>query len=297
MRSRFSRVMFWVANLACAFGIAGGIMAFSPPQNLPNVLGAWDGFYLAADGATGPFSFDVTLQDFRRLEGNGLLPFLENDGLPYQFNATLARLDFIVGTGETQTGQSFPSTGKKEIVVDFHAGLETYTGLGGEAGVMTPQYHFVPPQGAASRISALLLHPFPGIATPDISGNGLGTFASLADPTIPGDVPDPTFKGIGQLQISPRSARGSFSGRVDFFLEQSQAPVISWPLLATASDDGRLIMVSQGAAGKIIYDGNFVPAPDAESQDFVWGFFRLQFNDGQSFFGAINFNLSRGSIN
>jgi len=286
MRRRFFHVMFWVGNLACALAMAGAMMASSLSQNLPDVQGAWDGFYLAADGATGPFSFDVTRQDFRRLEGNGLLPFVENDGLPYQFNATMPSPDFITGTGVTPAGR-----------LNFHAGLETYTGLGGDAGVMTPKYHFVPPQGAASRISALMLHPFPGVATPDISGDGRGSFVSLPDPNIPGDVPDPTFTGIGLVQISPRNARGSFAGSVEFFREPGQPPVFSWPLLATASDNRRVIMISQGATGRIIYDGVVIPPQASESNTFVGGFFRLQFFDGQSFFGAYNFNLSRDVIN
>ena len=41
----------------------------------------------------------------------------------------------------------------------------------------------------------------------------------------------------------------------------------------------------------IVYDGVVLPAPDAESQTFVGGFFRLLFNDGRSLYGAYNFNV------
>jgi len=282
MGRRFFHVKFWVGNLTCALTMASAMMAFGPSQNPPNMEGVWDGFYLATDGATGRVESDVTRQDFRRLAGRGTLFDLQNGDVSYRFDATMARADFVNGTGEAAAGR-----------LNFQADLETYAGRGGDAGVMFPQYHFVPSPGDSGRVGAILLHPFPGAVTPDISGSGRGTFASLPDPNIPGDVADPNFKGVGLLQISPRSARGSFAGRVEFFVDKNKSPVISWPLLATASADGRVIMVSQGAAGKITYDGNLIPAKDEKSPDFVWGVFRLQFHDGQSLFGAINFNLAR----
>src|SRR5205823_6102828 len=148
-------------------------------------------------------------------------------------------------------------------------------------------------RGGASRISALLLHPFPGFATPDIAGTGEGSFVSLPDPTIPGDLPDPTFMGVGRVQISSFDAdRKSFAGHVQFFLDPSQPPVFSWPLLATASDNRRVIMISQGKTGRILYDGVVLPAPDAESKAFVGGFFRLFLNDVVQY-SAFNFSLIR----
>ena len=285
MSRRYFRVTFWVGILTCALPMAGITIALSPPGSVPDVLGVWDGFYHTDDGATGTVGSDVTQVLHPRLEGEGTLFGLENGDLSYDLRATMTRPDFITGTGTTSKGK-----------LVFHADLQSFAGRGGDAGVKSAKYKLVPSRGGASPISALLLHPFPGAAAPDISGNGLGSFVSLPDPTIPGDVPDPNFKGVGKVRISPRNARGSFAGRVEFFIEPSPSPVISWPLLGTTSDDGRIIMISQGAAGKITYDGVVVPPSSSEQQTFVGGFFRLRFFDGGSLFGAINFNLSRDVI-
>jgi hypothetical protein len=95
------------------------------------------------------------------------------------------------------------------------------------------------------------------------------------------------------VQISPRSARGAFAGRLEFSRVPGQTPIFSWPLLATASDNGRVIMIAQGATGRAIYDGNVIPPPTPESKTFIGGFFKLQFIDGQSVFGAHNFSITR----
>jgi hypothetical protein len=264
--------MFWFGVLAGALLLAGTIRA-SNPSRLPDLLGVWDGFYLADDGATGPIRTNVTLQESRRLKGDGELFDLDGSDVPYRFAETLARPDFLIGTGVTATGQ-----------LVFHAGLATYAGRGGDAGVMAPEYQFLPARGGASGASALLLHPFPGVQTPDLSGSGQGSFVSL---------PDQTFKGIGKVAISARNTRGSFAGRVEFFHDPTQSPIFSWPLLATASNDRRVVMISQGKTGRILYDGVVVPAQDATSKTFIGGFFRLIFTEGGTTFGAFNFNLTQ----
>src|SRR5262249_52307219 len=184
---------FWVGILASVLLLTGTLRA-SSHSGLPDVLGIWDGFFLAAGGVTGGVQSDVTQQDFKRLEGDGELLGLENPFL-YNFRATLARPDFLTGTGVTSTGR-----------LVFQADLATFPGLGGDAGVMAPEYHFVPSRGGASRVSALLLRPFPGAAGPDITGSYEGPFVSLPDP-VTGAPADPTFRGIGRMQFSPRSAR------------------------------------------------------------------------------------------
>jgi hypothetical protein len=270
---------FWVGILACALLLPGTTRAARPFRLLPNVQGIWDGFFIAADGETGPVRSDITEQRFQRIAGNGLIDRVGGD-VAYRFRATLARPDFLTGTGVTRTGR-----------LVFQADLATFAGLGGDAGVMTPEYHFVPSRRGKSRISALLLHPFPGIAPPDIAGSYEGPFISLPDP-ITGDFPDPTFRGTGRMQISPRNARGSFAGSVRFFHDSGSDPFISWPFLATTSDNGRVIWISQGAAGRIVYDGVVIPAPD-KSVSRIDGFFRLIFNDGRSLFNAYNCSISR----
>jgi hypothetical protein len=267
---------FWVGSLASALLLllAGTMRASGPPHHLPDVQGVWDGFFLAADGATGRVRSDITEQHFRRLAGDGVLLDLQGGDLAYRFRATLARPDFLTGTGVTPTGR-----------LVFQAELGPFAGLGGDA-VMAPEYHFVPARGGAGRISALLLHPFPAVDAPDIAGSYEGPFVSLPDP-ITGAPADPTFRGIGRMPIAPRNARGSFAGRVNLFLDSEPDPLISWPFLATTSDDGRVIWISQGVTGRIIYEGVVVPAPD-QTVARLDGVFRLLFNDGRSLFNAYN---------
>src|SRR5262249_5314495 len=197
-------------------GGGGTMRGCGPCGGLADVQGRWDGFFLAADGTLGGVQSDITQQHFRRLAGDGVLFDLETGELfnAYNFNATLARPDFLTGTGVTRTGR-----------LVFQAGLETHAprpprvpfpaspeSRAGDAPVMYPESHFVASRGGASRISALLLHPFFGVAPPDIAGSYKGPFVSLSDP-ITGDPPDPSFTGIGMMQIS-RNDRGSFDGLV-----------------------------------------------------------------------------------
>jgi hypothetical protein len=242
--------------------------------------GIWDGFFLADDGTTGEVRSDVTKQDHQRLAGDVLIELDDGDS-PYRFGATLERPDFLVGTGVNSTGR-----------LVFQADVATFAGRGGDAGVLTPEYQLVPPRGSVSRISGLLLHPFPGVHTPNIAGSGQGLFVSLPDPTIPGAVADPTFNGVGTVDITPRNDRDSFAGQVKFFLDPSEPPILSWPLRATSSRNGRVIMISQGKTGRILYDGVVIPAKAARSKTFIGGFYRLVFNNGGPQFGAFNFSLS-----
>ena len=285
MRRRIFCGTFWVGILACTLPMAGAMCALSPPGGAANIEGAWDGFYLTGDGVTGTVDSNLTHLRLPRLASEGTLFGMENGDLSYYLGATMARSDFITGTGTTSNGR-----------LTFQADLENYNGLGGDAGVMSAKYHLVPSRGRVNTVKALLLHPFPGAAAPAVSGSGSGPFVSLPDPNIPGDVPDPSFTGVGQVQISPINDRGLFAGRVEFRRAPNEPPVLSWPLLATASDNGRLIMVSQGTKGRIVYDGVVVPPSTPGQQTFVGGFFRLRFFDGGSLYGAINFNLSRDVI-
>jgi hypothetical protein len=268
---------FWVGILASVLLLAGTMRA-SSRSGLPDMVGIWDGFFLAAGGVTGGVQSDITQQDFKRLEGDGELLGLDNP-LLYSFRAKLARPDFLTGKGVTSTGR-----------LVFQAGLATFAGLGGDAGVMAPEYRFVPSRGDASRVSALLLHPFPGVAGPDITGTFEGPFVSLPDP-VTGAPADPTFRGIGRMQFSPRIARGSFGGRVELFLQPDQPPVISWPILATTSEDRRVVWIAQGKSGRIVYEAVVVPAPNAESKTTIDGVGRLLFNDGRTLFNAFNVSL------
>jgi hypothetical protein len=276
--------MFWVGCLVCALLLLAGTMRASGPSNRPpDVRGLWDGFFLADDGTTGRVNSVITQQDFRRLAGDGVLLGLEGSGQfnAYNFSATVVPPDFLTGTGVARTGR-----------LVFQAGLATYPGLGGDAGVMAPEYHFVPSRSGASRVSALLLHSFPAVDPPDIAGTGEGPFISVPDP-ITGAPADPSFMGFGRLQIDERNDHGYFAGRVVVFLGSNPDPFLSWPFLATASDDRRVLGISQGRFGRIIYNGAIVPAPDTQSSFSMDGTFRLLLNDGRSLFNAINVNFAR----
>ena len=283
MSYRIVPATFWVSALVIVISLLlpGSMSGSGPIHRLSDFEGSWDGFYLASDGGTGPVTSDITEQKSRRLAGEGVLFDLADGDVAYQFRATLSRPDLLNGTGETSKGR-----------LTFKGDLATFAGLGGDAGVMASEYRFIPSHGGASRISSLLLHPFPGLNSPDISGTAEGRFVSLPDP-ITGDLPDPSFMGTGRMQISPRNNRNSFAGNVQLFLDPDEPATISWPFLATTSDDRRVIWISQGRGGRIIYDGVVIPAPDAESNTFMGGFFTLLLNDGRSFYNAYNFSIRR----
>jgi len=281
---------FWVGILACALMmmLLAGTMRASSPPSLPYVKGNWDGFFLAADGATGGVSSEISEQDYRRLAGHGVLG-LESGDVAYRFRATLARPDLLTGRGVT-----VPRTGS----LVFQAGLETYapeppvvafqTSLEpreGDATVMDSEFLFVPLRGRKSRFNTLLLHPFRDDATPNIAGNYNGPFLSLRDP-ITGAPADPKFMGFGTMEIL-RNDRGYFGGHVDLFLDSNPDPFISWPFLATTSDRGRVIWISQQKGGRIIYDGVVIPAPD-KTVARLDGIFRLLLNDGRTLYNAYN---------
>jgi hypothetical protein len=276
MIRRFVPGAFWVGTLACALLLLAGTMrAANPSPSLPNVQGVWDGLFLADDGTTGLVQSDITAQDFRRLTGNGVLLDLEGNARfnAWNFNATLAGPQFLTGTGVARPGR-----------VEFQADLGPFAGLGGDA-VMAPEYHFVPSQ---NRVSALLLHPASGGATPDIADSYAGRFASLPDP-ITGAPADPTFMGAVTMQISPRTSRGYFTGRVELFLDANEAPFLSWPFLVTTRGDRRVIGISQGKFGRFIYDGALIPVEDASPR--LDGFVRLLLNDGRSLFNTYNLTV------
>jgi hypothetical protein len=202
------------------------------------------------------------------------------------------RADFIAGTGVTQTGRLVFQAGLESYapqppVVAFQTSLEPRAGDG---AVMYPEFHFVPSHGGASRASALLLNPFITIDAPDIAGSYEGPFLSLADP-VTGAPADPTFRGIGRMPILPRNARGTYAGQVQLYFDPNSDPFISWPFLATASDDGRVIWVAQGKAGRIIYDGVVVPAPDM-TVERLDGIFRLFLNEGRTLYNSYNCPIS-----
>lgn len=261
---------FW-AGIFCSVLLANTLIASKPP--VPRLVGTWDGFFQPADsaGTFGLVRSNITQQKNRRLAGNGML--LSLDGVPltrYNFNATLASDDSLSGNGRTPAGR-----------LVFNAGLETFAGRLGSAGVLHPEILFVPARGNPGRLSELLLHPFPDTHGPDISGMGMGTFQSQNDPNLRGDI---------ALEIFARE-RGTFPGHVDFTpTTGSQAP-FSWRFLGTTSDNGRLVFIAEGKTGKLVADGVVVPQGVSGSPVFIGGFYRLLLNNGQPDFGAYNFNL------
>ena len=136
---------FWVGVLSCSLLFMAGVGKASPPTGrVPQLQGAWDGFFIAADDTVGGVQTDVAQQDFRRLAGSGMLFDLESGAgfNAWNFGATVTGANFLTGTGVTPTGH-----------LVFQADLGPFAGLGGNA-VMAPEYHFVPSHGGQYRISA-----------------------------------------------------------------------------------------------------------------------------------------------
>jgi hypothetical protein len=106
----------------------------------------------------------------------------------------MARPDFIQGNGATSTGR-----------LNFHAELKRFSAPEGEPDANAVRYQFVPPKGRTRRVDSLLLRSFTGVAVPDTSASRGGPFVSLPDPNLQAIVPDPSFIGVGQAQISART--------------------------------------------------------------------------------------------
>jgi hypothetical protein len=265
---------FWVGILLnVVLLLADRVWASKPSDRVSNLVGAWDGFFQEADsGALGLVRSDITGQVHRRIVGDGVLLDLEGRVLtPYDLSATVAGDDFITGSGKTPTGR-----------VVYQAGLETFAGVAGDAGVQHAQYHFVPVRGRAKGVGATLLHPFPDADAPDISGMGAGTFKSQFDPN---------FAGKLFVEILPLD-RGSFPGHVDFIPESVGQPSLSWRLRATTSGADRFVMIAQGKTGKLVADGVALPPQGGDGTSiFIGGFYRLLLLDGRTDFGAYNFNV------
>jgi hypothetical protein len=292
MNRRIVPGMFCVGILLCVvLLLADGASASRPADLVPNLVGTLDGFFQDAvqGGTPGLVRSDVTRQVNRRIEGSGMLLDLDSRVLFNTinfFNATVARADFVTGTGVTPTGR-----------LVFQAALETYTpqpsvafqtlletGLESDAGnaaVMYPEFRFVPSRGAENRLSAVLLHPFPDDDPPDLTGSWMGSFRSASDPTFLGDL---------TVEIGPRY-RGTFPGLLGF--RPRSADPFQWSFLATASGEGRVIMIAQGKTGRILYDGVVIPAGGDSKPNFVGGFYRLSSIEGRFDFGAINFSASQ----
>jgi len=276
MRRRIVSFTFWAGAFLCvALPFAVGVRGLWASDPVPNVVGVWDGFYQeeGSGAAPGLVRSEITQQDRRRIAGNGLL--LDPEGrVPfnaYNYTATVTGNDFITGTGRAATGQ--------QLV--FQADLETFAGVKGDAGVLYPQFHFVPARGQPSRVGSTLLRPFPDANGPDIAGIGVGIIRS--------DI-DPSFRGGLAVQISPRD-RGAFPGQIVFMPESDMHP--TWQLRATTSDAGHFVMIAQGRTGKLVANGAAFPAEGGGSSTSVWGLYRLLRTDGQLDFGSYNFNIAR----
>jgi hypothetical protein len=274
MSRRIVPGLFWVGMVLCSVLTATRVWAQWPPDRVPDLRGHWDGFFLAADngGGVGLVRSDITGQLRREIEGEGWLglegqPPLES----YIFGATAAADDVIAGTGPSTTGR---------VVV--RGGLQTFAGVQGVAGIWDPDLLFVPAQGRAVRIGSTLLHPFPDDNAPDLGGYAAqGPFQGQTDPTV---------RGTGVMMFRSLE-RGSFPGRFAFTPTNPnlQAP-FSWPVRATTSADGKLIMVGQGKTGKMSYDGAIISRAGSPSE--IWGIARLSLVDGRVLYNAWNATLT-----
>jgi hypothetical protein len=273
--------MFWAGILASGLllVLTATRSAKGVSHTPPNLRGVWDGFYVTDDGTRGSVESAIREQRSRRFAGNGQLLDLATGDLPYRFLGTVTAGDFVNGTGRIRGGH-----------LVFHGGLATFAGLGGDAGVMSlsNQFHSHSSHG---QVDTLLLHPFPGTASPDITGNAVGTFRSITDPNT-GDPPDPSFAGIARVTISSRSNRGTFTGHMDLSHGPNDPPFLSWPFLSTTSLDHQTIWVSQGATGNGVYQGAVLTGPDANTSTEIWGIFKLNFNDGRILYNTYNISFA-----
>lgn len=259
--------------LGVALPLAARLRASGAPGRVPDVRGAWDGFFQPINDpdAQGLVRSVIYQQSNRRIQGDAVWLDLEGRSLfnAYNFSATVARDDFITGTGRTLDGR-----------LVFQASLETFEGREGDAGVIDSQILLVPVRGRQDRVDSILLRPFPpSLGAPDVAGDGEGTFHSVLDPT---------FGGRLSLGISPLD-RGSFPGSLALLPEVGLGH--SFQLLATTSGDRRFLMIAQGASGRIIADGVASPPRDGvASIDAVYRL--LGANERHADFGAMNFSIA-----
>jgi hypothetical protein len=232
------------------------------------------------DGTRGSVESTIREQRSRRFAGNGVLLDLPTGDLPYQFLGTVSASDVVNGTGRIRGGH-----------LVFHGGLATFSGVGGDAGVMSLNNQFQS-HGSHGQVNTLLLHPFPGTASPDITGDAVGTFRSITDPNT-GNPPDPNFAGIAKVTISSRSDRGTFAGHMELSLGPNDPPFLRWPFLSTTSLDRQTIWVSQGATGNGVYQGAVLTGPNANTSTEIWGIFKLNFNDGRIVYNTYNISFAR----
>jgi hypothetical protein len=265
---------FGVGMMLCSLLIATKLWASGPPNEVPDLRGHWDGFFLADDNGSvvGLVLSDITDQLHRRIAGEGLLGL---QGQPpfesYDFQATVAADDQIAGTGSSTTGH---------VVV--RGDLQTFAGVQGVAGIWNPDLAVVPPQGRPIPLSATLLHPFPDTNAPDLGGYvAQGPFRSQTDPT---------FSGTGVMTFGSLE-RGSFPGGFAFTPTNPnpQSP-FSWPTRATTSADGKLIMIGQGKTGRMSYNGSIIMRGGSPSA--IWGIARLSLGDGRILYNTWNATLT-----
>ncbi|WP_165075566.1 hypothetical protein [Paludisphaera rhizosphaerae] len=281
MIRQFVPRMFWVGILA--LGLLLVLTAARSAKGVshapPHLHGVWDGFYVADDGARGSVESAIREQNPRRFAGNGLLIDLPTGNLAYEFLGTVTD-DFIQGTGRFRGGS-----------LAFHGGLTTFAGQGGDAGVMSLNNQFQS-RGWQSQVNTLLLHPFPGMASPSITGDAVGTFRNVTDPDT-GNPTDPSFVGIARVTISSRSSRGTFAGHMELSHGPNDPPFLSWPFLSTTSLDRQTIWVSQGATGNGVYHGEVLTGPHSTKSTAIWGIFQLNFLDGRTVFSTYNISFAR----
>jgi hypothetical protein len=266
---------FWGAVLALAVLLgAGGVRAARPVYRVPDLRGTWDGFFLgpAVAPTLGLIRADVTAQAQRRVAGRAALLEAGTGALFNGHNwillATLPRDDALHGTGRYAAG-----------TLTFGASLSWFPGVASAAGIQQAEYLVTPARGRPMRFDGLLLRPFHDRRAPDIAGRGVGRLRSEFDATFRGDL---------LVEFEPRQ-RGAYPGRFTFQPESDEEGGFTWPLRATTSANGRLVMIAQGKTGRAIYDGVVIPRADGT---FFGGVYRLLFNDGRSNYGAYNFNLT-----
>jgi hypothetical protein len=273
---------FTAMFLGVVLPLAPQVVALGSTDKVPNVAGAYDGFFqVGGTGAIGLVHSVIDQQIHRRFQGFVLFATAENS-LRFNainFAATVTEAEFLTGNGKALSGPTVLS-GRAVL----KGGLLSSDGVEGPAVVLEPTFRFVPRRGIPVDVSTLLLHPFPDAESPNLAGFGVGTFRSRAHFQIGGTV---------NMVLEKRAPGGSFPGTLRLMIP-GQDQDFPFQLLATSSENQKFMMIAQGGAGRLAAEGVIIPPTEQFPTPSVNALYRLIPFEGRVDFGAINFSLGPG---
>jgi hypothetical protein len=256
--------------LAVVLPLALQVRAFDHPSLVPNLLGEWDGFYLnPISGDVDSMISVINRQEDRHFVARAIFLALDNRTVfnTINFAGTVAEDGFIHGKGMAPTGQ-----------LGFRG---VFASTDGGAAVIAPEFHFKHIRGSTARTDAILLHPFDTHNPTNISGMGAGTFRSQHKKELKGNV-------VGLTILPHGDGNTLFPGELGF---QTGNMLQGFRVLATTSDDSRIVMIAQGTTGRLFAEGTVTPPGTAGGATKVNALYRFIINERPADFGAINFTV------